>query len=421
MLNKIRVKGFKSLADVSVSLPRMAVLFGPNSAGKSNLVDALLTLSRVGTERMIRHALEDSIIRGHAFELFQLPKSGIAGLASRSNAQFSIEAYLTVPESNSRGNGNYVYKTNIGIDYRTSRLTNCGEFLTAMSKSWKPKGKPAIEVSNDQLSIRRQSGGGRPRIESLGINYTVLSDARLARPSYKYIERVRSELQDWRTYYLDPRIAMRAQVPPKDVSDIGVLGQDIMPFLYKLKGEEPKLFQSMCRTISMIVPSISSIDVNLDRHRGMLEFSIEQDSTAFSSRIVSEGTLRVIALCALCVNPWSKSLIAFEEPENGVHPCRIELIARMLVSMAVDFGRQVVVTTHSPLFCDAVLREARSRSVSEEEVGLLNVRRDGIASKIEQFDTSGTLFEQPEILEALSIPVEDHLFESLVLGGYTDA
>lgn len=421
MLNKIRVKGFKSLVDVSVSFPRMTVLFGPNAAGKSNLIDALLTLSRVGTERMIRHALEDSMIRGHAFELFQLPKSGVAGLASQSNAQFSIEAYLTVPESGTRRTRNYLYKTDIGIDYRTASLTNCGEFLTAMSKSWSPKGKPAIEVSSDQLSIRRQSGGGRPRIESLGINYTILSDARLAQPAYKYIERVRSELQDWRTYYLDPRIAMRDQTPPKDVADIGVLGQDLMPFLYKLKGEKPKLFRSMCRTARTIIPSIDSLDVNLDRHRGMLEFSIEQDSTLFSSRIVSEGTLRVIALCALSVNPWSRSLMAFEEPENGVHPCRVELIARMLVSMAVDFGRQVVVTTHSPLFCDAVLREARSRSVSDKEVGLLNVRREGIASTIERFDTHGHLFQDPKISEALAMPTEDHLFESLVLGGFTDA
>lgn len=40
MLRKLRVTGFKSLADVTVGFPRLSVLFGPNSAGKSNLLEA---------------------------------------------------------------------------------------------------------------------------------------------------------------------------------------------------------------------------------------------------------------------------------------------------------------------------------------------------------------------------------------------
>ena len=46
MLNRIHVKGYKSLADVEVSLQPLSVLFGPNAAGKSNFLDALQLLSR---------------------------------------------------------------------------------------------------------------------------------------------------------------------------------------------------------------------------------------------------------------------------------------------------------------------------------------------------------------------------------------
>ena len=49
MLKKLTVCGFKSLKDVTVEFPRMAVLFGPNAAGKSNLLDAIQALSRIGT------------------------------------------------------------------------------------------------------------------------------------------------------------------------------------------------------------------------------------------------------------------------------------------------------------------------------------------------------------------------------------
>ena len=417
MLRRLKVKGFKSLADVTVELPRMAVLFGPNSAGKSNLLDAIQALSRIGTERTLADALDSRMIRGYAFELFAAAKGRFTEEEGAARSEFAIEADLTAADGGNGREDRFRYAVEIEIGYRSGALVNRSEYLSALRKDGRRKGKPAIEVIDGQISIRRQSGGGRPRKEGPGLNYAMLSDARFASPAYKYIERARTELRDWRAYYLDPRVAMRAEMPPMDVVDIGVLGEYIVPFLYKLKGERPKRFEAIRRAVRTIIPSIATLDVALDP-RGMLDFYIMQDDLAVSSRIVSEGTLRVLALCALTVNPWNGTLLAFEEPENGVHPRRIELIAKMLVSLALDQRRQVVVTTHSPLFCDAVLQEARSRK--SDDVGLFNVRREGAGSVVEPFDTPGPLFDDPEIAEALSAPSEDHLFESLVLGGFVD-
>lgn len=197
MLQKLRVKGFKSLADVTVEFPQMSVLFGPDSAGKSNLLDAIQALSRIGTERTIMDALDGRMIRGYAFELFALPEGGISGLTSSSTAQFSIEAELAIPEGRNGRKGRYRYGVDIEIGYRSGALANCGEHLSALSIAGEPKGKPAIEATNGQISVRRQSGGGRPRLEQVGLNYAILSNARLASPAYKYIERARTELRDW--------------------------------------------------------------------------------------------------------------------------------------------------------------------------------------------------------------------------------
>ena len=57
MLRRLLVKGFKSLGEVDVTFPRMIVLFGPNAAGKSNLLDAVQALSRLGTSRTLADAL----------------------------------------------------------------------------------------------------------------------------------------------------------------------------------------------------------------------------------------------------------------------------------------------------------------------------------------------------------------------------
>ena len=410
MLKRLAVRGFKSLQDVSVEFPRMAVLFGPNAAGKSNLLDAIQALSRIGTQRTLADALSEPI-RGYPIEAFLFPSGGLADLLSALSARFSIEADLT------REKDIYRYRVEVEIAPGSGTLAVADEYLSALGKDGSPKGAAAIQQVEGKLRVRRKGEAGKPRNEPLRQNYSILSDPRLGTPLYRPIERARSELSGWRTYYLDPRVAMRAAQPPSDVRDIGVLGGEIAPFLYRLRAEHPKHFQALSRTLRSIVTSVEELTVDLDRRRGTLDILIRQAGVDYSSRIVSEGTLRVLALCAIAVNPWGGSLLAFEEPENGVHPRRLELIAKLLLSLALEQGRQVVVTTHSPLFCDAVLKGARSRP---GDIGLFNVRRDGPATVVQAFDVTGPLFKDHEIAEALTAGTEDGLFESLLLRGMLD-
>ena len=58
MLKRVHVKGYKSLADVEVRLEPLTVLFGPNAAGKSNFLDALQLLSRLGASRTLKDAFD---------------------------------------------------------------------------------------------------------------------------------------------------------------------------------------------------------------------------------------------------------------------------------------------------------------------------------------------------------------------------
>ena len=72
MLTKLTVRNFKSLVDVTVEFPRLAVLFGPNAAGKSNLLDAIAALSGIGNARTLSDVLDRPLpVRGHAFEAFR--------------------------------------------------------------------------------------------------------------------------------------------------------------------------------------------------------------------------------------------------------------------------------------------------------------------------------------------------------------
>lgn len=410
MLKRLAVRGFKSLQNVEVSFPRMTVLFGPNAAGKSNLLDAIQALSRIGALRTLADALAEPI-RGYPIEAFSFPPDGLAGLLGAEAARFSLEADLT------RERDAFRYRVEVEIAPGSGKLAVADEYLSELGKDGQPKGTPAIEKGDRALFVGRKTEAGRRREEPLGLNFTILSDPRLNAPKYRTIEQARSEISEWRTYYLDPRVAMRVAQSPSDVRDIGVLGGDIAPFLYKLRAEHPKHFQAISRTLRSIVPSVEELTVDLDKRRGTLDLLIRQGGVDYSSRIVSEGTLRVLALCAIAVNPWGGSLLAFEEPENGVHPRRLELIATLLLSLALEQGRQVVVTTHSPLFCNAVLKGARSRP---QDIGLFHVRREGQATIAQKFDVTGPLFKDQEIATALTAGTEDGLFESLLLRGLLD-
>lgn len=410
MLKKLTIRGFKSLTNVSIEFPAMAVLFGPNAAGKSNLLDAVQALSRIGTSRTLMDALAEPI-RGYPIEAFSFPLGGLQELHGAPRASFSLEADLRI------GKNDYRYRIEIAIEPATGRLFVADEYLAQLGQKGEPKSKPVIEQVDSNLHIRRNRKPAHPRVEPIGLNHSILSDLRLSGDDYRALEKTRQELLGWRAYYLDPRVAMRTARPPSEVQDIGVLGENIAPFLYRLQAEKPKYFEAIVRTLRTIVPGIQGLSIDLDKRRGTLDILVRQTKVEYSSRIVSEGTLRVLALCAIAVNPWGGSVLAFEEPENGVHPRRLEFIAQLLASLALEQGRQLIVTTHSPLFCDTVMKISLARP---GDIKLFNVRREGAATMVKPFDVTGPLCRDEEIVKALRTETEDGLFESLMLRGLLD-
>jgi len=410
MLKRIRAVGFKSLGEVEIDLPRMAVLFGPNAAGKSNLLDAIQALSRIATTPTLSDALSEPI-RGYPVEAFAFPSGGLPTLLSQESAVFALEADIEV------GKHRYRYRIEVEIRPSSGSLTVRNEFLCALDAHGNEKGGALIQRIAQLVHVRGEQKGAHPRMKTAGVNRSYLSDLQFSGPDFRAIEHCRNELSGWRTYYLDPRVAMRSARPPADVRDIGLLGEDIAPFLYRLQAENPKHFEAARRTLRSLVPSVEDLSVDLDKRRGTLDIQVRQNEIDFSSRIVSEGTLRVLALCAIAVNPWSGSLLAFEEPENGVHPRRLELIAQLLSSLAIERRKQLIVTTHSPLFCDTILKEARTRP---KEIALFNVRHTPKGTAVVPFDVTGPLFKDREIAQALTSGTEDGLFESLMVRGMID-
>lgn len=418
MLTRLTARNFKSLGDVTIELPRLAVLFGPNGAGKSNLIDAIQALSWIGNSRTLFDALGGQFpIRGHPFETFSFASEGLPALLQKGAACFSIDADLRTAR------GHYRYRVEPEIDFKSGQLSIADEFLAQIAMNGTLKGNPIIERTGNQFRIRRKGRVTRRR-EPTRMNHTILSDQSLSGDGYPWLDQVRAELLDWRTYYFEPRMSMRSEVSPADVIDIGTHGEYIAPFLYKLEAQQPKYFEAVSRALRSIIPSVEALHVWLDEQTGTLNLTVRQSGVDYSARVLSEGTLRVLALCAIAVNPWGGVLVALEEPENGVHPRRLELIAQLLLSLTTSNDtavspRQLVVTTHSPLFVDAVLK-ARREAAIQHDVGIFNVRREEFGTVIEPFVVDGPLFSEAEIEQALVSGNDDGRFESLLMRGLID-
>jgi predicted ATPase len=414
VLTRLRIQGFKSLYNIDIELAPLVVLMGPNAAGKSNLLEALLLLSRLATEQTLAAAFEPPL-RGYLLEAFSLPDKGLEGLLQQDRADLSLEVEVQPTRREP-----LLYRIGVQIQPKTGALKVSDEYLVRLKRDRTPKQKPRIERSGDSLIVRQLGESRHARHEPLGLNHTLVSNRQFTdEHRYPDFDSLRTELSAWQTYYLDPRITMREPQPPREVTDIGSRGEWVAPFLYRLKESEKerKYFLAIGRALRSAIPTVEDLDVDLDPRRGILDILITQDGTPYSSRVVSEGTLRVLALCCLAGNPWPGELIAFEEPENGVHPRRIEVVADLLGSIAERGQSQVVVTTHSPTLIAAMLQRAMA---APDLVKLFHCAQRGRETHLQELGPMGSLFEDEEIRASLAGPEDDALVEAMLLRGWLD-
>jgi predicted ATPase len=429
MLNRIHIQGFKSLRDATVELAPLVVLFGPNAAGKSNLLEALLLLSRLVGERTLSEAFAEGI-RGYPLEAFTLADGGLEQLlhGPMPHLRLEVEMSTPLPAASRRRPDILSYQVEVAIDPHSGRLSVQDERLEDLTANHKPRHRnPCLEkmareregISTDVLAIRRQGSPSHPYEESVGLPHTIVSNRQFTGVErYPLFDQLHQEIGTWRILYLDPIKSMRDPQPPRDVNDIGSRGEWLVPYLHRLKYQQPQAFDAVKRVIAMAIPTITALRTDLNEKRGELELSIQMDGLWLPSRLVSEGTLRLLALCAMAANPFQKSLVAFEEPENGVHPRRIEVVTRLLAR--ASRSQQVIVTTHSPQVVVEMVRMIRDGELEARNVRLIRCATTAAGSTYQPFDSLGPLLDDNDITEGLTTSDDARVLQAMTIGGWLD-
>lgn len=410
MITRLEVDGFKSLRDFAVDLEPFTVLIGPNSAGKSNVLEALALLSRLATQ-----PIAEAFKKGRGRPSDQFTRSGSETARAM---RFAVE-FLTYGEYNSGespGPGAQSrYRYELIIEQRTlssgtQRLVSSSENLLAMSSdedTWiqaRPEfAKHAFYGYDDRplFATVNYQKPAEPRIHAVpprhheehfaSTTYTALSQINSAAA-----EAVRAHLAGCRTL----QIGAAHLGEPSDRLDSGDLAPDASNLPTVLAGLPPALLGEIRADLVALVPGIASFEVVPDGDEMRIDFELS-GGDRMPARLVSDGTLRILVLLtALRLEP-RPYLACIEEPENGIYPGRLralldlfkeettrqhddpETLARLDAEYQEmrDMGTvgintnllptQVLLTTHSPVILAALKKHPEQLRFVD------TVRRDG--------------------------------------------
>lgn len=386
MLTKLEISGFKTFDGFEVELSPFTVIAGPNGSGKSNLFDAIQLLGRMA-ETDLQSAFFDQ--RGESCELFTLRPDG----SFASQIRFAVELLLDEQISDKFGTSVRLKYTRLRYEVlikRTpdrkgvDRLTVAEERLspipkasddwfnryvpTADAQRWRPSthggAKPFIDTvpaavgTTTEIYMRQDGGrGGRPSPAS-ETEQTVLSS--VSKADFPHVFAAKQEMMSWRFLQLNPvELRKPSSLLARDV--VAVDGSNLPTALARMNDADPGVLRQLSREVNRLLPGIKKLELDHDKPRQQyVLYAAMTDGRRFSSRVLSEGTLRLIALCAFKYDPRYNEVLCFEEPENGIHPYRLRAMVQLLRDLSTNFRepthfataaaplRQLLVNTHSP-------------------------------------------------------------------------
>ena len=282
---------------------------------------------------------------------------------------------------------NLRYRIDIEMAPRSGELRLYDEYLGALTRNGKPKRiRPFIESHQDRIWLSREVEQSRVRYGRT--DGSVLSQGHYP-PQHPHAVAARREFESWRFHYLEPRERMRSEDPVEEVRHIGPMGEGLAAFLNTLKSSAPNQFRALEKALHALVPNVNGIAVKVNDY-GEAEICLKENGSEVSARLLSDGTLRMLGLLALTGAADGPALVGFEEPENGVHPGRIDLIAGFLNTRRMAGQTQFIVTTHSPILPDLLPSDS-----------LLVASRQGDHTRIEPFAVWGPAGRRKHIDEAL--------------------
>jgi len=301
-LNKIIIKGFKSIRECEIDLNNVNVLIGANGAGKTNFISIFEMLQMILSRELALYVGKKGIV-----SLLFNGKEVTDTISTKfcfDSIQYSCELAHTENDS----------------------------FLFVEESIQDAFDKPLWAESNHK--------------ESNAIDFLQKADVRVEVPPIMLNP-------SWRVYqFHDTSPSSKIKSENNVSNSVNLLNdaRNLAAFLYRLKQFFPKEYSNILHAIQMVAPFFDNFVLEpkeLNEEQIILKWKKKGCEDVFNAAQFSDGTLRFICLATLLLQPTElqPSTIIIDEPELGLHPFAIFILAEMVQTAAVN--KQVILATQS--------------------------------------------------------------------------
>jgi predicted ATPase len=309
-LQRLKISNFKSIRSQELQLQPLNVFIGGNGSGKSNLIGVFRFLKEI----VNRNLAGFTQVKGGADSLLHYGRK-------RSP---DMEVFVEL------GEGRFANKYDVTL----------------------------AGTDEDTLFIRSETAYYHDKFKYPNKPYDLpvgssLRESRLIERKNEHTcyAQILHDLELYRVYHFHDT---SDTAPAKSTSDINdnqffrPQAENLAAFLYYLQQQKPHSFSLIQDTVRQIAPFFDKFQLaplRLNPSKIRLEWNERGNDAYFNASSLSDGTLRFICLCVLLLQPDLPPLILIDEPELGLHPAAITVLANMLESAATK--TQVIVATQS--------------------------------------------------------------------------
>lgn len=314
-LSHIKVKGFKSIGELDLEMKSINILIGANGSGKSNFI-SLFTFLRNLSEGRLQQYVEKE---GFASTFFH----------------FGVKTTFRISIDIDVGMNGYHVSFEHGVN--EDSLVFDDEYCT-------------INTSNNAYRVTGHKGesGLLPSSEAVS----------------KYVrEYTRNYLEECRVYHFhdtSPTASFKQASGLYSSDYLYSNASNIAPFLYRLKtsdlSENERSYKDIVAAIKTVAPYFLDFYLEPRGSEGeqkiLLKWLHRDHEEPFSANQLSDGTARFICMAVLFLQPSSlrPKTIILDEPELGLHPAALEVLADIVKSTSKE--SQVICSTQSVTFAN---------------------------------------------------------------------
>ncbi len=330
-LDKLTIKGFKSIRKLEdFNLTNLNVLIGSNGAGKSNFIDFFRLLRAV-----CKNTIEEFIRNGGGISDF-LHNGRKVTKELEFEMIFGIRGYRfsVIPTVNEQ-----------------CTISKEARFYEKGSTGWWELGD-----SPDENSLLVKEAIGNTRV------------SRYSKPVYDAI-------MSWKIYHFHDTSSTAGMRHAEIIQDSKFLrpdGSNIAPYLLGLKKQKSDVYDEIIDAIRLVISFFEDFELEPEsfgaKKKVNLTWRQKGSDYPMQPYHFSDGSIRFICLCTALLQPEPPATIIIDEPELGLHPSAISILAELIQSASKR--TQLIVATQSPTLID---------NFSVEDIVVVN-RKNGQSS-----------------------------------------